>query len=271
MSSEDRRRRTRRLLAFAGVLVLVLGAGIAIGAAIAPASPATAATAVVNRATAAVTKAGTYHYIEQSAILGAPDNIEGDAAPNGGRQIIRQQCRPVSSATTARTSVFDLRLVDGVVYFRGNLVAVVDELGVPAARAPTVAGKWVKVVHGEAPYTTFADGITTSSNISQLRGAIVPLSSKAVPGSSPASTEVLGALRRTTKHNRTEGTAVLVVRTASGLPRTLRGSEVAQSRQLFKLTWVFSRYGEKVDVVAPPHVLPYASLHARKPPKTTCA
>lgn len=271
LSPEERRRRARRRLALAGVVVLALGAGIGIGAAIAPTSPATAATALVSRAITAGIKAGTYHYVEKSSFLGASDDIEGDAAPNGGRQVIRQECRPVPVATTSRTSIFDLRLVGGLVYFRGNVVAVVDELGVPAANATSVAGEWVKVEKGETTsYKTFAEGISTTSNIAQLRTAIIPLSSKAVPRSSPASTEVLGALLKTTKNHRTLGTAALVMATSSGLPRALRGSAVLQTGR-DTLTWKFTGYGEKVRVVAPPHPLSYPSLNAKKPATGTCA
>ena len=271
LTPEERRRRMRRGIAFGIVLVLAVGAGIGIGAAIAPTSPSTLASTLVSNAVSAATRAGTYHYVELSTTLGAPDDIKGDAAPDGGRQIIRQRCSPVRTDTTNRTSLFDLRLVDGVVYFRGNLVAVVDELGVPPARATSVVGKWVKVAKGETKlYSTFAEGITTSSNAAELRSTFVPLSSKAVPDSSPASTEVLGALFKTAKSNKTIGTAELVLETSSSLPREFRGSaDVQTARET--LTWKFSAYGEKVDVTAPAHPLSYASLHARTPAKTACA
>lgn len=261
----------RRGVAFVGVLILAVGAGIGIGAAIAPTSPATVASSLVNRAIASATKAGTYHYVELSTTLGAPDDIKGDAAPNGGRQVIKERCSPVRSDTTNRTSIFDLRLVHGVVYFNGNLVAVVDELGVPATHATAVVGKWVKVVKGETTlYKTFEEGITTSSNASELRTVFIPLSSRSVPGSSPASTEVLGGLFRTTKTNSTVGTAALVMDTSSGLPRTFRASAVVQTGRE-TLTWKFSSYGEKVHVVAPPHWVSYSSLHAKLPAKGICA
>ena len=262
LSPEERRRRTRRALAFGGVLFLAVGAGIGIGAAIAPTSPAAVANALVNQAIAAATRAGTYHYVDLSTVGGVQDDIKGDAAPHGGQQLIRQACAPVKTATTSRTSIFELRLVRGVVYFRGNLVAAVDELGVPAARAAPVAGKWVKVVKGDGPYHTFEVGITTRSNISQLRTTIVPTSSRPVPGSSPSATEVLGALFTTKKTGQTQGTVALVMDASSGLPRTLHASALTGTGDRYTLTWTFSRYGEKVHVVAPPSPVPYSSLHA---------
>ncbi|MHB1553587.1 MAG: hypothetical protein ACYCSX_01475 [Acidimicrobiales bacterium] len=262
-SPEERRRRTRRGLAFASVLILAVGAGIGIGASIAPTSPSAVAASLVNRAISQVTHASTYHYVERSTAFGAPDNIAGDAAPNGGRQVILQHCN-------GGTAFFHLRLVHDVVYFKGTRVAVVDQLGVPTARAASVTGKWVKVVKGEKLYRGFADGITTSSNISQLRTALIPTSSRTLPGSSPPTTEVLGALFRTSTHHRTVGTASLLLDTSSGLPRVLRGTATSASGSHYTLAWTFGKYGEKVHVAAPPTAVPYTSLHATPPSKSTC-
>ena len=262
-SYEERRRRRRRALAFVGVLILAMGAGIGIGASIAPTSPSAAARSLVDRAISQVTHAGTYHYVERSTAFGAPNNIAGDAAPNGGRQVILQRC-------TGGTTYFHLRLVHGVVYFKGTRIAVVDQLGVPAARAASVAGKWVKVVRGEKPYKGFADGITTSSNITQLRTAIIPTASRALPNSSPPSTEVLGALFKTSKHHSTIGTASLVLDASNGRPRVLHGTATSASGTHYTLDWTFARYGEKVHVVAPQTAVPYTSLHAAPPAKSAC-
>jgi|GEM_PF-2562616 len=260
-SPEERRRRRRRALAMAGVVVLALGAGIGIGAAIAPTSPASVAAGLVNRAIAAATNAKTYHYVERSTTFGAPDDIAGDAAPDGGRQVILQRC-------SGGTTYFDLRLVHGAVYFKGTRVAVIDQLGVPTRNAPAVAGRWVKLTKGEGPYAQFEAGITTRSNVSQLRTNIVPVTSRAVPGS--PSTEVLGGLYRTQKHHRMIGTAALVIANATGRPRSLRGSAASTNGGHVTLAWTFSHYGEKVHVVAPPHALAYSSLHAKPPAKGTC-
>ena len=256
LSPEERRRRTRRALAFAGVLVIAVGAGIGIGAEIAPTTPAATARNLVNSAISAATKAGSYHYVERSTALGVPDDIKGDAAPNGGRQVILQRC-------SGGTTFFHLRLVNGVVYFNGTRTAVLDQLGVPPARASSAAGKWVKVVKGDKIYSTLADGITTRSNISQLHGALIPLSTKKTQGSS---TEVLGALSRA-KH-RLIGTAALVLDSA-GRPTSLRGSASTTTGNHYVVAWTFSRYGESVPVKAPPNAVPYGSLHAT-PTKTLC-
>jgi hypothetical protein len=261
-SAEERRRRRRQGLMWGGALVILLGAGIGIGAALAPTSPATVATNLVNRAISAAVQAGTFRYVEHSTQLGAPDDIAGNAAPNGGSQVILQRC-------SGGTTYFHLRLVKGVVYFKGTRTAVVDQLGVPLASASSAADKWIKVVKTDKIYTTLADGITTRSNISQLRRAIVPLSTKHVPGSS--SIEVLGAFSKTPKRNQLIGNAALFVNSSTGRPTVLRGRASTTTGAHTTLTWTFSRYGKPVHVVAPPTAVAYSSLHAKTPAKNICA
>jgi hypothetical protein len=263
LTPEERRRRNRRALGLGGAVILALGAGIAIGSAIAPTNPLTVANNLVNRAIGAATTAGSYHYVERSTAAGVPDDIAGDATPNGGRQVILQRC-------SGGTTYFHLRLVRGVVYFKGTRIAVIDQLGVAATRAPSIAGRWVKVVKGEKPYRTFANGMTARSNISQLHSAIVPVTSRAVPGS-PATTEVLGGLFRTPKNKRTIGTAKLVLDGATGRPRSLQGGAATTSGGHYVVSWTFGHYGEKVDIAAPSGALSYASLHAKGPAKGTCS
>ncbi len=270
LSPEERRRRTRRGLALAAVLVLAAGAGIGIGAAVAPTSPSTLASTLLSHAITSATKAGTYHYVDLTSAAGAPYDIKGDAAPNGGQQVIKERCSPVGSGTGDRTSIYDLRLVHGVVYFQGNVVAVVDVLGVAASRATSLARKWVKVVKGESPYESFEVGITTSSNASELRTTFIPISSRTISGSTPPSTEVVGALFKTPKTKQTSGTAALVLTTSTGRPRLLRGSAAFQDTERYTLTWTFGGYGEKVHVVAPQNPLSYSSLGAKPPAKNTC-
>jgi hypothetical protein len=261
-SAEERKRRRRRGIAFAGVLVLAVGAGIGIGAAIAPTSPATVAKGVVSSSIAAATATGSYRYVELTTVSGAHDDIKGDAAPEGGSQVILQSCK-------AGTNLFDLRLVRGTVYFRGNTPAVVDQLGISATKAPSLNGKWVKVTKSDGPYHTFAGGITARSNVSQLRTVIVPFSTRHVSGSPNATTEVLGRLSAG-PHRPSVGSATLVVDASSRLPVSVKGSASGTSSR-YTVSWTFAKFGKKVVVSAPGDAVGYATLHAKGPQKKTCA
>lgn len=260
-SPEARRARRRWVIALAAVLVVALGGGVGIGAAIAPTSPSAVATSLLHRSMAAAAGTGSFHYVEISTVLGAPDDITGDALPHGGRQVITQRCK-------SGTNVFDLRLVHGVVYFRGNEYAVLDQLGVATTRAGSLVNRWVKLTKSETPYKSFAAGITAQSNISQLPTVIVPRSTRAVPGASPPATQIVGALYAG-KGKSPIGTAALNVDASSSLPQTLRGSAVSTSGR-FEVSWTFSHFGQHVSVGAPPGAVAYASLHAKAPAKATC-
>ena len=252
---EERRKRTRRAFTFAAVLVLAVGTGIGIGAAIAPTNPTTVARALVSSSVAAVQHAGTFRYSELSTTLGVPDNIIGVAAPHGGRQLITERC-------TSGTNVFDLRLVNGIVYFKGNDPAVVDQLGVSAATAGAEVGKWVKVTKGESPYRSFSLGITTKSNISQLTSTFLAEKSRA----NSTTTDIFGGLN---DHGKPIGTATLVITSASKLPRSFNASKVATAGRI-SLAWTFGHFGQAVHVSAPSKAVAYSSLHTKAPPKTAC-
>lgn len=253
---EERRKRNRRLGGLAGLFVVFLGVGILIGALIAPANPTTVASGLVSNTMAATAQAGTYHYVDLATIGGLPDNISGDAGPNGGRQVITQRCAD-------GTNVFDLRLVKGVVYFRGNGPAVLDQLGVPKANAHAEVDKWVKVTKGEKPYTSFADGITARSNISQLKTTIVPAKSSV----QDRTTKVSGYLRLS--KSKADGTAALLITTATSLPRSLTGVATLTGHR-YTLAWTFSHFHEKLAVTAPAHPVAFTSLHAKTPSTSVC-
>jgi hypothetical protein len=241
------------------VVVVVIGVGFGIGALLAPSSPKTTAVGLVRSATAAAEDAGTFHYVELSTSDGTPNNITGDAAPDTGRQTI-------TTLGAAGRDVFDLRLVSGVVYFRGNRAAVIDQLGVPAGKASAVVDHWVSIHKGEGAYKTFAAGITTSSNLSQLPQTFVPASSHDVAGSSPATTRVLGALFAG-KGRPAVGAASLLIVKSNSLPQSMNGEAVGTGGARLALSWTFSRWRQKVTVVAPAGAVPYSSIGASKPSK----
>jgi hypothetical protein len=237
-------------------VVVALGAGIGIGIWIAPTSPGSVARATLHNAIAAGIHAGTYHYVEDSRTDGVRDDIVGTAAPSSGRQIITESGK-------SGTDVFDLRLVDGIVYFRGNEAAVVDQLGVSSANAPQVSGTWVKVTRKASVYHTFEEGITTRSNMSQLATVMVPDSTANLPNATIPTTQVLGGVI-VGPHDQTAGVARLDVRTSTSLPTTLQARAADQATGAsITMSWTFSRWKEHVSVPAPSKSTPFASLGAR--------
>jgi hypothetical protein len=236
------------------VVVVVAGAGFWIGALLAPTGPKSASS-LFKSALAAAESSGSFHYTELSTTDGTPDDITGDAGPDGGRQVI-------TTTGSSGRDVFDLRLVKGVVYFRGNRPAVIDQLGVTATKAGADVDRWVAVRKGEAPYATFAAGITASSNLSQLPKTFVPATSAKASGT----TRIDGGLDAG-KNRAAVGTADMVIDSATSLPESLDAQASGTDNARVDLQWTFSHWGETVKVTAPPKAVAYSSLGAKAPSK----
>ena len=258
LSPEERRRRTRAGVVISSLVVIALAAGIGIGVWIAPTSPEAVARSLFTSSVAAATHAGSYHYVERSTTDGFPDDIVGTAAPNSGLQHIIER-------GSSGTNSFDLRLVNGIVYFRGNQAAVIDQLGVPLPKAPSIAQRWVSVRRSDAVYRGFEAGITTKSNISQLTSVMVPGSTTPLSGSSEPQTQIVGGVV-VGSHKQTAGTARLNVINSTSLPVSLTGqASDLTSGATISLAWTFSHWGERVTVKAPSSSTPFASLGATPP------
>lgn len=257
---EERRRRVRRGLVVGAVLVLIAGIGFGIGSWLAPTSPTAVARALLTKSIAAATSAGTFHYVELSTSGGGPNDITGNAGPNDGSQVITQH-------GASGIDAFDLRLVKDVVYFRGNKAAVIDQLGVPTTKAPSDVNRWVSIHKGESPYATFADGITTRSNLAQLSTTFVARASAPTPGSTPPATRIMGGLYDGKDHPPI-GTAEVMITTSSSLPQSLSAQAVAGNGAHLSLSWQFSHWHEQVKVTAPSRAVPYSSLGATPPSKS---
>lgn len=246
-------------ITFLGVLLLAVGVGIGIGAWIAPTPPTTAAKSLVEKSITAAEASGAFHYAELSTESGKPFSIIGDATPDGGRQVITQ-------IGASGTDVYDLRLVSGTVYFRGTKRALLDQIGVSTTQATSLAGKWIAVRKGAPVYKKFEEGITVSSNLSQIPNTFVAKRSVPVTGSKPAATRIVGGLF-SGKGKPAVGSAAMVVTTSDSLPRTLTGKLTGGTARL-TLTWTFSHFSEKVQVSAPSGAVSFGSLHAHAPRTT---
>ena len=255
MPTTRRSRTSRRFAVLFTVAVLVaIGAGVGIGAAIAPTNPASTARSVLNQAIAAGTAAGSFHYVEQSTGGGPAETIAGDAAPNGGSQTITQG-----------SDQFDLRLVNGAVYFKGNASAMADQLGAPTAIATKDAGRWVSVPKSTGSlYSGFAVGITAKSNLSQINDTVEPLTVTTVGSGSGARTVVLGHMKIGTSG--TAGTTRVVLNAATHLPENVSGNaSVPNAGVTETVQWSFDHWHQHVSVSAPSGALPYSSLGATPP------
>jgi len=259
VTSAERRRRLRRGITLGIALVLLVGIAGGIGAWIAPTSPKTTATALVKHAVTASVNAGSMQYVELSTTNGVRDDISGSASPGSGVQTITE-------TASSGLNIFDLRLVKGVVYFRGNKPAVVDQLGVPTTKASPDVNRWVSVRKGEKPYKTFAQGITTKSNISQLTSLFVARTSGLSSNAPSSDTVITGGLYNG-KHRAPLGTARLTINTSSLLPKSFAAVAVAGNGARLTLSWTFTNWHERVSVKVPTGAVAYSSLATKSPSK----
>ena len=219
-----------------------------------PNSPAAAkALALYRQALSATRSAAGFHYVSTS---GGPQSqkIVGDAGASAGKQVIT-----VSSSFGSEQ--FTLLLVSNVVYFQGNAAALEDQLGVPAAGAPALDGKWVSVSPGDGPYSVVAPGITTADQAQEI--ALVPVSTSQVGSGGTTATRISGTLSG--QQGSSRASAHLDIDPTSHLPieyvttGTIGGTDVSS-------TTTFSAWGTAPSVAAPTGAVAWSTLGASEPP-----
>jgi hypothetical protein len=261
-------RRTSRTLAAIAVFLAtgIVAAGIGVGGVLLlrhvqsqstsnppTAAPGTSSGAAQARATfqQALTATGAsagFHYVAVST-GGDAQTIVGDAGQANGRQAI-------TFVSSFGTEQFTLLLVSGTVYFQGNTPAVEDQLGVTAATAAAVTGKWVSVKSGDGPYHVVQPGITTSSQASEL--TLTPESLSAVTAGGVSATKISGITPATPTVP--AGTASLIVASSSDLPISYASTVATLS-----FTTTFSGWGNAPSVSAPAGAVAWSTLTTAVP------
>jgi hypothetical protein len=213
------------------------------------------ARALYQQAVASTRASPGFHYVAVTA-GGEAQTIVGDAGQSGGRQTI------TFDANYGREQ-FTLLLVGTTVYFQGNVPAIEDQLGVSAASATSVEGKWVSVVDGNGPYTVLQPGITTGSQAT-LTLALTPESSTRVTdrGGVPA-TRISGIVPATP--NLPAGTGSLDVAPRTDLP-IIDTSTISGGAVVLTFTTTFSAWGTAPSVSAPTGATAWSSLTTAVPP-----
>jgi hypothetical protein len=269
-------RRTSPILAVVAVFAAtgIIAAGIGVGSVLlvrhvqgtqstsgSPAAvPGTTGSAAEARAlyqqAVASTRASTgFHYVAVTA-GGYPQTIVGDAGQSGGSQAI-------TFDSNYGAEQFTLLLVGTTVYFKGNVPAIEDQLGVSAASATSVDGKWVSVVGGNGPYTILQPGITAGSQ-AKLTLALTPESSTRVTDAGGVTaTRISGVVPP--MNNLPAGTGTLDVAPRTDLPIIDR-STISVGVVVLTSTTTFSAWGTAPSVSAPTGAVAWSSLTTAVPP-----
>jgi hypothetical protein len=197
----------------------------------------------------AVLKAGpTVHVGISTTVAGGSLTFSDDATASGGRQDI----------TLTTGGNVEIIYVGGTGYVKGDAQGLAGFMGVAAAQAQTLAGRWISVRPGQElgqnSYSDIVDGITLSSVASEIALAgplsltspatIAGQQAVGVRGGVPASQQLPSAAR-----------ATLDV-TAAG-SRPLRWTATAAGG--YQSTISFSGWGESVPLTAPAGAIPAPS------------
>ncbi len=218
-----------------------------------PVSPA--ARKVLRQAFAATIKAGSFHYV--ATLTGSTQNTTatGDAGNGSGRQ----DWSTIDSNGTARFTVI---VVGTACYFRGDALAMVENLGVSSAAAAAHAEQWISLAQGDQPYASVYAAVNTRDALSE-NVAIKPqkLGSTTVAGRKAET--VSGTLTQVSIPGQTvpkqTGTGMLEVSAATHRPiRFTERSTASGQKTSFVMT--FSRFGEAVTETAPQGAVSYASI-----------
>ena len=217
-------------------------------------SPAVArASALYHDALNAVRGAAGFHYVSQST---GPESetFVGDAGPSGGRQVI-------TFNSNYGSEQFTLLLVGSTVYFEGNTPAIEDQLGIAAANAPALQGKWVTVSQGDGPYTVLQPGITVTDQAQEIE--FVPTSTSNVTAQDgTAAYRIAGSIA---SQQGVASTVHLDITTSTHRPLAFVTSESGGGVSITSTT-TFTNWGTAPTVAAPSGAVAWSTLGGTAPP-----
>lgn len=231
--------RSRALVLGSTAVALGLSAAAAVGSpSIAGAS--TSAASLYQTAIANITKAGSVHYTTHASSQGLSQVVVGKAGTTSGSQTLVAK---LGSHGTARAQ---LKLVGQTAYINANATFYTNS-GITTKTPP--AGTWISMGPSDKAYQAVASGVTVGT-----LGADIALTGRITYG---ATARIGGfkavAVKGTTHQMLPSGTsanlpATMWIRTSGGMPVPLK---VTINSSKFKGTFVFSRYGQPVNVEAP--------------------
>jgi hypothetical protein len=254
------------------VLALVAaGAGVAVfsGSSPSPTRPSSASKTAISPAArrllqaslAAAHRINSFHYIATSTLTGPQTSSQrtvGDAGPDSGRQII-----------TEGTQKFEVLVVGSACFFKGNAIALTDNLGLSSSQAATEAGQWISLATTDAPYATVYAAVTAPSALAD-NITVVPQAVATTTVDGHRVQTVSGAIAPVKIAGQPvapKGTAALAVRaTAPHLPVRYRerSTQVSSGRGhrlgVSISTVTFSRWGQSLSITAPTGAVAYATL-----------
>jgi hypothetical protein len=221
-----------------------------------PGSPiASQASALYQRVLTITRGAAGFEYVSVST--GAQsETIAGVAGQAAGRQVI-------TFNSSYGSESFTLLLSGATVYFQGNTPAIEDQIGVSAANAPKLAGKWVSVVSRDGPYSVLQPGITVGDQAQEM--PLVPTSvARLTTAAGLPATRILGTIPA--QPGAAAQTAHLDATTSSGIPLSYATSFRLGNGTTASTTTTYSQWGTAPSVSVPAAAVAWSTLATTTPP-----
>jgi hypothetical protein len=234
---------------FLGVILIAAAVGIPVFL-LTKQSPAAQASALLKQAMQAGEKSAGFQYVDTWTGGGSTATFSGEAGQNDGTQQITQ-------TTGFGNEQFQVVLApDQTLYFKGNVAALEDQLGVSSSAAAGLTGTWISSQSSDGPYQDLALGLPISSALPD--GQLTPTSTEQVTGAGGVSlTRIEGTVSNPT------GTGHLDVSASSNLPVTFVAS---YSNGSYGETMTFSAWGTAPSLTVPTSAVAWSTLTISKPP-----
>jgi len=243
--NESRKFKQKRALRLVVALpVATIGLGVSASAAFAAGAPSPSAASLAASVKKAMIAAKSVHFEVTSAVSGTDEHIVADAGTSTGRQYIK-----------SGSSVADVLVTPTDAYFDGNKSGLSTFFDMPAADITKVGKKWVDIKAGTTQYKSFKAGIV----ISALPASFLPTAAQAKTAKvllGTGSGKSLYALTWTVTSSGSKINETLDV-DASGTYLPIKAVGVEGKNHTLT---TFSKWGEKIALVAPKTLIPFTKL-----------
>lgn len=211
---------------------------------------------ILAEARAAAEAAGSVHYVQAGRTARETAMSVGDASSSVGHEVM-------TLSDGAQATVL---LTGDVAYVHANLAALTGYFLLPDTTASRMTGRWISVRSSTAGYKRLWDGVSFEMTTGSFLDAVTPVG----PLTKTPTTTVDGRLvvgvrgKVPTWTGAAPGTTETLYVAATGRPLPVSCQEIYRSSQV---TTAFSRWGETVQVTAPPGATPVSAASPSPSPR----
>jgi hypothetical protein len=212
---------------------------------------ANTATALYKSAITAAKQQKSLHFLAKSTESGRSVTIKGASSATAGTE----QVLMIANKSTGHVTG---RLVNKVVYFKGDTFGLEEYLGMPATLAPKYAGKWIFFSPATKSYAAIAQAFTPSAAVGQIsmKG---PYSKTPSTVNGQAATLLTGRNTATGKKGKKGSATLAVASTGTPLPIRFQGKGTVSKKAVTERV-DYSGWGSPVSPKTPQGAIPASTI-----------